>query len=480
MVAPIPLMPRRVMTYEKAPLAGVDINTALPPGTLKAPMLFEDSTTGDVFLLTVTDAIGTQVWEPWAGGGLAGLDYWVAPPSVPPLINPQTRFTTITAAIAQAVADQHTAANPAVIWVYPGTYAESFAMRDGISVRGLSAHASEDMVVGGKSGTTWDPDVIIAGQVTIGAGFTQGTIEGVVIVNSGAAAALALGASTTIARLIVRDCTLSTTGAATSAITGSPTTTPQLNFERCQVVNNTTQGAGVAALLSLTTACNVNSRQSSWQANAASDIAFNMNGGTWVMEGSKVFGQLSFTTGATNFTERDSDFAASGAYIAISAGGPTINLVKGSFTGSTVSPNVTGTGTLNLQGNIGSDVNGLQLATTITTAVNRTLAAGKTARDNGAGNLTAANCLLADLHTLDTSGAARSVALPARALVPAGKEFVFCAKVGGANAITVNPNGAETIAGVAAGVASTAAILGTVAVQADPNSTTNWNLISRS
>ena len=76
-------------------------------------------------------------------------------------------FTTISAAIAQAVTDGASAAQPANIYIKPGTYTESPTMVDGINLIGMMSN-SRTVGLGFLSlpNITSAPDVLIAGTLT--------------------------------------------------------------------------------------------------------------------------------------------------------------------------------------------------------------------------------------------------------------------------------------------------------------------------
>lgn len=113
------------------------------------------------------------------------------------------------------------------------------------------------------------------------------------------------------------------------------------------------------------------------------------------------------------------------------------------------------------------------------------LATPTVVRANGAADLTAANCVLAAAHSLDTNAAGRAVTLPTRAVYDAtarvNAPLYFLSTNGGANAITVNAGAGNTING-AASVASSAVIANgpAVVIMPDPNSATNWLVLERS
>lgn len=97
----------------------------------------------------------------------------------------QYRFTTVQAAINQAVADGVSAANPAIVYVTPGTYSENVA---------LSAHVSVEAATAGN----YVDNVIIEGNMTgpTGAGFLA--LSGITITSPNATAALNISAAVAV------------------------------------------------------------------------------------------------------------------------------------------------------------------------------------------------------------------------------------------------------------------------------------------
>lgn len=83
-----------------------------------------------------------------------------------------SQFTTIPAAITQAVTDGASAATPANIYVKPGTYTGNISIPDGINIRGMISNARVAGSGGGASNPpqlTSAPVVLIVGTVTYAA-----------------------------------------------------------------------------------------------------------------------------------------------------------------------------------------------------------------------------------------------------------------------------------------------------------------------
>ncbi len=390
---------------------------------------------------------------------------------------PAAPYTTITAAIAAAVADGHTASLPAVVLVEPGTYAEAVALKDGIHVVALGTAATMDLGIGAAA-TTEQCDVVIQGAVTLDAGFTEGGLVGIQVQPASATVPLAFGTNANAFKLRLSGCILKATGASTPCVTGSPSAAPFLVMDRCKLFNGTTQ-TGVAGISITTAMGGIDLLHVSIQANAASDTSISFGGATPHRSKScTFFGGIVNVAGASAMVFEDCNLITSGqAYIAVTAGAPTVTWINGVLQGSGAITNLTGTFTFTRRGIIGSDANGLQPATTVTFTLTRGLLPPITSRDNGAANLTAANFLLADCHTLDTTASGRTVALPAANTYPPGQPTSLVVK-NGANAITVTPNGTDTINGVNASMLTTASLKGCCDIMRDPNATTNWIMLS--
>ena len=108
----------------------------------------------------------------------AGTYYSLTPYIVGSDIHSQ--FSTIGAAITQAVTDGATAATPANIYVKPGTYVESPNIHDGIHLRGM---ISDSRIAGNTTFTvapelTSSPNVLIQGTVTYVAAATNNDTTG--------------------------------------------------------------------------------------------------------------------------------------------------------------------------------------------------------------------------------------------------------------------------------------------------------------
>jgi hypothetical protein len=102
-------------------------------------------------------------------------------------------------------------------------------------------------------------------------------------------------------------------------------------------------------------------------------------------------------------------------------------------------------------------------------------------RSAGGASLTAANCRLADIHLITTSGGAGAVTLPRTTTVPIGKVFTFVGDVGGANAIVLTADATvpDTINGVNGTVTTTGSISAAeISVTRNPKVVTDWIVLS--
>jgi hypothetical protein len=116
----------------------------------------------------------------WVGGSSTALStkYWVAPAGTTPSLG----YTTITAAIAAAAADGHSANNPATIMIMPGTYTENVAMKNGISLFGCGSNRTVN-ITGNITGAAVDAgtcaisNISVTGQIN----FSIATMSGVTL-----------------------------------------------------------------------------------------------------------------------------------------------------------------------------------------------------------------------------------------------------------------------------------------------------------
>jgi hypothetical protein len=437
-----------------------------------------ETDTGQVYF--AAKVAGAYVWVQTAGGGANGIwpKYVVSKAT-----GPNATYQTISAAITAAFVDGHTGAAPAAILVMPGTYVENVTLLDGMWLMGLSEPAQQDLNFSGTSATSETLPVVITGSVSLDAGFKVGGIANLQIAPPATVVPFQIGANSFAFSFRAFGCIFSATGAATPVVTGAPTGAPSLSFDHCKLVNTTTQ-AGVGGLSLTTAIAELDFLDSSIQCNVGTDAAMLFGAVVTLLrcKNTAFLGEIEFVAGASSAFFEKCSLTVSGAtqYIAVTAGAPTVVWVDGSMIGSGATPNLTGTFTFTRRGILGSDANGLQPATTVTMNILRGLADAYTSRDNGAGNLIAANVFLADVHTLDTTAAGRGVALPAANLFPPGVAVTFCAHQSGAGAfaITVTPNGADTINGLNNPVVTAANVKGCASVMRDPNATTNWILLS--
>lgn len=404
-------------------------------------------------------------------------NYWVAPPGAGRVNAP---YTTIQAAIAASVADGHTSATGgANIYITPGTYVENPVLFSGTNLIGVNAPNPMDITQSGAA-TNWSAlRPVVQGSISCDVGCNIASVQNLRVFSNGAPA-ITIGAIAT-ANFGVYGCSLEVLGVA-SVLVSSSSAACRLGIFECQLQNFTTQ-AGIAGI-NLTTAHFLSVLDSSIRSNVGSDTAISFGAAsTFTAQRMRTLGVLSFVAGATvaNLEDCDHVVAGANAYINVAAGGPTISWTRGSMSGSTAAPNIAGTLTLIRSGAQGSDANGLQLSATVTPTITRSLGIPRTSRANGAADLTAANFLLADHHTLNTSAAARGVALPVGATYPPGQLVGISADQtggAGANAITVTPNGAETINGLNAAVVCAASVKGCCSLMRDPDLATNWILVS--
>jgi hypothetical protein len=143
-------------------LVGDTLADRPPASTIKQEgTIFHDFATGDCSILIFLAGVATwdklcSVPGPTGPTGPTGIVQW--PDYVVSKGDPVAPFTTISSAIAAALAAGHGSGNPAVILVHPGTYTENVQLRAGIPV--VAFDNLSDLVTGGANNT------IIAGNVT--------------------------------------------------------------------------------------------------------------------------------------------------------------------------------------------------------------------------------------------------------------------------------------------------------------------------
>ncbi len=100
------------------------------------------NTTSGTFFVNEVETVGVQVWDQFAGGGMGT--------SLSPYIVGATLsdFTTISAAITQAVADGASNANEINIYIKPGTYTENVTLADGVNLLGMDYRPSSNESIG--------------------------------------------------------------------------------------------------------------------------------------------------------------------------------------------------------------------------------------------------------------------------------------------------------------------------------------------
>ena len=171
------------------PTAPVAIPGAVPPTVVIA--------TGNSTVVLQSPAVGSGV--------PTGIDrYVVAPASI------GAAFTSVQAAIDQAVADGHDTSDPAVVIVLPGTYAEDVTLASGIAVRGMASAAETASVKAGAS--------VVAGRVTAtGPGSFYWSDVGIA-----ATSGVGFTVLGTSPRVFISDCTITGNGAVSQSGSGVP------------------------------------------------------------------------------------------------------------------------------------------------------------------------------------------------------------------------------------------------------------------
>ena len=103
----------------------------------------------------------------------------------PYVVGPTQEYTTIQAAIDQAVADGKTSSDPAVVWIEPGTYVEDVAPADGVYLQAINNPGMVPISLLTLGGTS----VLISGSVTVDlASGAQSGMAGISIEATAAAA----------------------------------------------------------------------------------------------------------------------------------------------------------------------------------------------------------------------------------------------------------------------------------------------------
>lgn len=397
-------------------------------------------------------------------GGSFSSKYWVnVSGSIPDL-----GYTSIQDAIDAAVTDGHDASDPATIFVYPGTYNESVIIYDGIWIQGVRDGGQPF----GSASLMGLPE--ITDGVIVNAACTTGGISNMTVSADGKGA-VAFGAGA-FSYFRIEGCTLTKTGGG-AVITAAPTqgATARLHIFDSYISNGTAQG-GIAGLqFTAGVFCVI---QRTAIGGTSSDTAISVAGASvFLVHDCDITGSISNVSGAGNWSFSDTRLLVGGQpYISAAAGAPTFAWANGLMSGGFASASFAGTFTFTRSGTLICDANGLIFPSTITFNVTRTLGHSLTVNNVGAGNLTAANVFIADVHTLDTTAGGRSVALPAANTYPAGIPVTFAVK-NGANAITVTPNGTDTINGVNAAMATSASLRGNMTLMRE-SGTSNWICLS--
>lgn len=418
-------------------LAGVSPTVALPPTQSGRPVsqgLYDE--TARVFYQLVTSALGVRTWEVLGGPGAPSLLGW-SRYVVSAQATPVAPYTTISAAIAAAVADGHTDAAPATVLVMPGAYTEAVTLQPGISVAALSQATCQP-----EAAAPHGLDVTITGLVSF-AGTGTVSLTGLRIVGrlnlSGA------GAQT----VTVRNCAVTPgAGFMPTTITNTNAAT-RLAFERCRVAaadnSGVAQTIAAPALLSFTD-CYLESGTTG---------RINLNTAAAVLLLNRCFcaAGVTIAAGASAQITRSTLF---GTMASLLNNAGTVEWVRSQMDSTGATP-FGGAGTVTYY-----DVD-------IGTGLIWTKAAGATvsplpivrglvrAAQAGAGTMAAAYC---DILLVDTAGANIAVTLRAQSTYPDGYGVII-KSVHAAGDIAVTPQAAEEIDGLGAGNPYTIAAGGT-------------------
>lgn len=183
--------------------------SAVPLGTIYV------DTTQNVYLCAPVGGIHTWISGGGSGAGLSDKYFVNAPGSIPGV-----GYTSISDALVAALADGHNTANPAAIFVYPGTYT-GFTAIAGISIVGMGADPLDVTVVGNVLVTA------LAGVVSL----KNFTISGSVLVSAGAPSTAVFIANDVIINSVTPGFPAFDIAAATTGFS--------VNFERCFLDSNT-------------------------------------------------------------------------------------------------------------------------------------------------------------------------------------------------------------------------------------------------
>lgn len=466
MVAAAVLLDRTPMFFSRVKLNSNAVATAFPPDLVDGLVLLEDADSGNQWLKETDDTTGLAVWKP--NGNPAASEFGAYAVNVAGQ-QPVVRFTSVQAAMDQAKADGHNAANPATVFILGGSYTENLVLRDGIDLATFGGRAHEDPAgTPTATGTTnWFPDVQITGNVTLEAGFTRCTIDGVDLLGT-----VNFGVNPTMTGFTARSCLIGANSAGAFAVTGGPTGSPQVNFEDCQILNTNATGKGVgftAAVVLTMLACSSSTA-------TGNQPALSMTGGTRHLQDVKLNGSLVDLAAITTAVANDTDIAVSGISPVTLFLGSTTTHTGGSMTGGTAGSTIVGTGTITLN-QVKSDGNGIGIAATVTATTSGSHRPFVELKVGAAAKTMASGVLDFDLALFDTTAAGRTCTLPPLATVPLGTPVNVGMQISGANAITVAPNGAELINSTNASVLSSATLLGAVRVI---RGSTSWWVTARS
>lgn len=189
--------------YLEGPFAQRPVAAIAPLG-----MIFHATDTLDTYLRAIDPATNLARWDLVGGGGSGSLSnkYWVNAPGQ----TPSTGYTTISAAVADAVS----AGGPAAIFILPGTYTESVTLPDNISVAAPAGFGTVfiqgNIILSGTTGTNALSDLVILGDVIVSGSASQpirlSLLRTLIIANAGDNA-LSLGSSDT--QVTAMECTFS-------------------------------------------------------------------------------------------------------------------------------------------------------------------------------------------------------------------------------------------------------------------------------
>lgn len=450
-------------------LVGASIADLPNPATVAQGYIFH-AHTGEAFILEIDPATQVRSWAVFQSAGLStGWPKYV----VSTVAGPAAQFTDPQSAVNAAVLDGHGPSAPAIVLVMPGPYALTggvLTMAAGIDVVGLAGSA----VPGAAAPAS---DVVFTGDILANFASGAATIANVTVVGRlfvTGSAAFSLSVSQSLFSAPAGDALgYSNTGA------GS-----QLFLQQSTFLGNAAGGARGASISSTTVTV------------TATDCTFSGTGGApktaaaLAHRAGNLFLRCTFngaineqTGGSGTMEYRDCIYNPTSSFVMQISGGSTSNVFGGKIIGSPTDPffQTTGPGTATLLANkiLVPSGNHISIATSlVSTTANYEFRDYSEANIAGSTPFAVSASLLPDVLTLSQTGA-WTLTLPSLQGVISGQRVTITNLHATPGALTMTPNGTDTVSGQAT-YTSSANVRSVTLQTRTEGGTMDWRIVSLS